>query len=59
MVEWSKDHVAAICFLNSNFGIFGSSWLNWRPGGALRWKVETTGREGRRVVCGKLAPLRL
>jgi hypothetical protein len=28
-------------------------------GRALRWKVETTGWEGRRVVCGKQAPPRL
>jgi hypothetical protein len=32
---------------------------NLRPGGALRWKGEITGWEGRRVVCGKPAPLRL
>jgi hypothetical protein len=31
-------------------------WLNWRSNGALRWKVKTTGWEGRGVVCGKLAP---
>jgi hypothetical protein len=46
MAEWLKDHVAVISFLNPNFRIFGSSWLNWRPGDALRWKVETTGWEG-------------
>jgi hypothetical protein len=38
---------------------FRRTWLNWRPGGALRWKVETTGWEGRGVVCGKPAPPRL
>jgi hypothetical protein len=40
MVEWSKDHVAAIGFLNFNFGLIGEILLNWRLGGALRWKVE-------------------
>jgi hypothetical protein len=44
--------------LNLNLGIFGL-WLNWRPGVALRWKVETAGWEGRLVLCGKLAPPRL
>jgi hypothetical protein len=29
---------------------------NLRPGGALRWKVETIGWEGQRVVCGKPVP---
>jgi hypothetical protein len=38
---------------------FDSSWLNWRPGGAPRWKEEIVGWEGRGVVCGKLAPARL
>jgi hypothetical protein len=41
MAEWSKDHVAAIGSLNFNLGTFGRSWLNWRLGGALRWKVKT------------------
>jgi hypothetical protein len=49
MVEWSEDHVAAI----------GRSYLNWRPDGALRWKVETVGWEGRGVGCGKPTPSRL
>jgi hypothetical protein len=36
--------------LNWNFGIFCRIWLNWRPGGALKWKVgdcqlERSGRE--------------
>jgi hypothetical protein len=47
MAEWSKDHVAAIGSLNSNFRIFGRFWLNWRPGMALRWKVEIADWEGR------------
>jgi hypothetical protein len=58
MAEWLEDHVAAIGSLNSKF-CFRSSWLNWRPGGALRWKVEIAGWEGRGVVCGKRAPPRL
>jgi hypothetical protein len=49
MAEWLEDHVTAIGSLNSNFSLFGSSWLNWRPGGAPRWKVEATGWEGRYV----------
>jgi hypothetical protein len=59
MIKWLKDHVAIIGSLNSNFGLFGSSCLNWWPGRALRWKLETTGWEGRGVVCGKPAPPRL
>jgi hypothetical protein len=43
MADWSEDHVVAIGFLNLNFGTFGRPWLNWRPGGALSWKVDTTG----------------
>jgi hypothetical protein len=39
-----------------NFGVVVKTWLNWRPGGTLRWKGETTGRG---VVREKLAPLRL
>jgi hypothetical protein len=35
------------------------SWLNWRSGRALRWKVKTAGGEGQGVVCGKPAPSRL
>jgi hypothetical protein len=46
MVKWSKDHVAGIGSLNLNFGLIGRTWLNWRLGRALRWKVETTGWEG-------------
>jgi hypothetical protein len=59
MAEWSKDCVVAIGFLNMNFGNFGRSCLNWRPDGALRWKVETVGWEGQGVVCGKQVSSRL
>jgi hypothetical protein len=58
MVEWSEDHVTVICSLNLNFGLVGRTLLNWRPGGALRWKVETIGQEGWGVVCGKPSPPR-
>jgi hypothetical protein len=40
MTEWSEDHMVAIGSLNLNFGLDGRTWLNWRPGGALWWKVE-------------------
>jgi hypothetical protein len=43
MADWSEDHVVAIGSLNLNFGTFGRAWLNWRLGGALSWKVDTTG----------------
>jgi hypothetical protein len=46
MTEWSEDHMTAIGSLNSNLGLIGGVWLNWRPDRALRWKVETVGREG-------------
>jgi hypothetical protein len=59
MVGWSKDHVAAIDFLNLNSGLVDRTWLNWTPGGAFRWKVETASWEGQGVVCGNLAPPRL
>jgi hypothetical protein len=51
MTEWSKDHVAAIGFLNLNFETFCRSWLNW--------KVKTIDWEGRGVVSGKPSPSRL
>jgi hypothetical protein len=39
MVEWSKDHVVAICSLKLNtLGLIAGTWLNWRSGGALRGK---------------------
>jgi hypothetical protein len=59
MVKWSKDHVAVIGSLKLNFGLIGGICVNWRPGGALRWKVETAGWEGQELVCGKPTPLRL
>jgi hypothetical protein len=43
MAEWSEDHVMTIGSLNLNHGTL---WLNWRPGGALRWKVSQLGRSG-------------
>jgi hypothetical protein len=43
-----------VCSTSSSIG---NSWMdNLRPGGALRWKVETIGWEGQRVVCGKPVP---
>jgi hypothetical protein len=36
MAEWSKNHVAAICSLNLNFGLVEGLWLNGRPGEVLR-----------------------
>jgi hypothetical protein len=59
MAEWSKDHWADIGSLNSNFGLVGIKWLNWRPDVALRWKVEIAGWKGRGVVCRKSVPPRL
>jgi hypothetical protein len=59
MAEWLEDHVAAIGSLNLSFGTFGRSCLNWRPGGALTWKVEAIGWECRGVGCGKPTPSRL
>jgi hypothetical protein len=50
MADRSEDHVATIGSLNSNFGLVGRTWLNWRPGGTLRWKVKTVGWEGQGVV---------
>jgi hypothetical protein len=42
--------------LNSNSGLVGGLWINWRSGRACRWKGETIGWEGWRVVCKKPAP---
>jgi hypothetical protein len=59
MAEWSKDPVAAIGPLNSNLGLIAETWLNWRPGGAIREKWgQLVGKVGE-WVCGKLAPPRL
>jgi hypothetical protein len=39
MVEWSEDHVAAVgYFTTQHFRLVDKTWLNWRPGGALRKK---------------------
>jgi hypothetical protein len=40
MVEWSKDHMTVIGSLNSTLCFMDRTWLNWRSGGALRWKVR-------------------
>jgi hypothetical protein len=36
MAEWSKDHVTTIGSQTQHFGLVDGTWLNWRPGGALR-----------------------
>jgi hypothetical protein len=48
MAEWLEGYVADIGLLNSNFGLVGRTWLNWRLGRALRWKAEDRrlGRSG-------------
>jgi hypothetical protein len=56
MAKWSEDHGAVIGSLNLNFGLINGLWLNYKPSGALRWKVKTVGWEGRGVVCEKPAP---
>jgi hypothetical protein len=39
MMEWSKDHMAAIGSLKTqHFGLLAKIWLKWRPGGAIRGK---------------------
>jgi hypothetical protein len=60
MAEWSEDHVTAVGYFNSqHFGLIDGTWLNWRTGGTLMWKVETVGWDGWGVVCGKPTPPRL
>jgi hypothetical protein len=49
MVEWLEHHVVVIGSLNSNHGLVGRTWLNWRLSGALRWKVETVVWKGWKV----------
>jgi hypothetical protein len=39
------DHM----FFKLKLWLFGKFWLNWRLGGALRWKVEIAGWEGQIV----------
>jgi hypothetical protein len=49
MAEGWKDHVAAITpFKTQLYFSCLIFWLNWRPGGALRWKGEDRrlGRSG-------------
>jgi hypothetical protein len=46
-------------FLKTQLWLVGALWLNWRLGGALRWKGKTAGWESRGVVCEKPAPSRL
>jgi hypothetical protein len=59
IVVIKANHGATIGSLNLNFGSIDGLWLNWRSGGAIKWKVETTNWEGREVVCDKSAPSRL
>jgi hypothetical protein len=60
MVEWSEDHVVAVCYFNTQyFDLIDGTWLNWRSCGTLRWQVETASWECWGVVCGKLVPPRL
>jgi hypothetical protein len=59
MVEWLKDYVAAIGSYTQHFDLVYRTWLNCRPGKALRWKVETTSWKDQGVVCGKTPPPRL
>jgi hypothetical protein len=33
----------------SHFGLVAKTWLNWRPSGTIRGKVETAGWKGRGV----------
>jgi hypothetical protein len=59
MVEWSKDHVAAIGSLKLKLWLMAGTWLKWRPGGATRGKWrQLVGKVGE-WVCGELAPPRL
>jgi hypothetical protein len=46
MAEWSKDHVVAIGPLNLKLWLIAGTWLNWRPGEAIR--------EKRRKLVGKV-----
>jgi hypothetical protein len=57
-VEWRLPLARfRICFLFRSFENGGL--INLRPGGALRWKVETVGWKGRGVVGGEPTPSRL
>jgi hypothetical protein len=57
--EWSKGHMSAIGPYTVILLEVYVRIVNWRPGGALRWKVETVGWEGRGVRCSKPVPPRL
>jgi hypothetical protein len=53
MVEWSKDHVADICSLNSIPWLVDETWLNWRPGGAGgKWR-QLVGKVGELYVASR------
>jgi hypothetical protein len=56
MVEWSKDHVAAIGPLNSTHWFNCLNLVKLETGQALRWKGETTGWEGQRVGISQASP---
>jgi hypothetical protein len=59
MAEWSKDHMASIGLLNSKLWLIAGTWLNWRPGGAIKGKWRQLVGKGGEWVCGKPTPLRL
>jgi hypothetical protein len=60
MAERSENHMAAVGYFNTqHFRLINGTWLNWKSSGALRWKGEIAGWEGRGVVCEKPTPLRL
>jgi hypothetical protein len=59
MVEWSKDHVAAVGSLILKLWLIAGTWLKWRHGEVIRGKRrQLVGKVGE-WVCGKPAPPRL
>jgi hypothetical protein len=58
MAEWLKDHVAALGPLNSKLWLIARTWLNWRPGGAIRGKRRQLIGKVVEWVCGKPEPPR-
>jgi hypothetical protein len=38
MVEWLKDHMAAIGSQTQHFGLVDGTWLNWRSDRVIRGK---------------------
>jgi hypothetical protein len=40
MAEWLEDHMAAIGPFKTQLCLVVRLWLNWRSGGAHRWKWE-------------------